>query len=53
MYGGPIEFAANGQNDNIGIPMLQIQDRKPVIVAPASATTFKPKLPIAKWSERA
>lgn len=53
MFGGPIFFNSKGQNTNIGIPLLQIQNGKPVIVAPASDTDHKPKLPMTKWSARA
>jgi len=53
MFGGPIAFDAKGQNPNIGVPMLQVQNQQPVVVAPASAAQAKAALPMRKWAERA
>lgn len=52
MFGGPIQFDAKGQNNNIGGPMLQIQKGEPVVVAPASIAQGKPLLPMTRWSAR-
>jgi len=52
MYGGPIAFDAKGQNTNIGVPMLQVQNQLPVVVAPAEVAQSKPVLPMQKWSQR-
>lgn len=52
MYGGPIEFDAKGQNNNIGGAMLQIQKGEPVLVGPAAIAQAPIKLPMTKWSAR-
>lgn len=52
MFGGPIKFDASGHNPDIGVPMLQVQDQAPVVVAPSGAAQAKPILPMRKWSER-
>ena len=52
MYGGPITFDAKGQNVNIGIPLLQNQNGKPVVIAPSEVAEAKPKLPMTKWQDR-
>jgi branched-chain amino acid transport system substrate-binding protein len=53
MAGGPITFDAKGQNVNIGVPLLQNQNREPVVVAPTPGATVKAKLPMTPWSKRA
>lgn len=53
MFGGPIEFDAKGQNNNIGGAMLQIVKDEPVLVGPASIAQAQPKLPMTKWKARA
>ena len=53
MYGGPITFDAKGQNVNIGVPLLQNQGGRPVVVGPLAVAQAKPKLPLTKWSARA
>jgi len=52
MFGGPIAFDAKGQNANIGVPMLQVQNQQPVVVAPEAAAQAKAMLPMRKWAER-
>ena len=52
MYGGPITFDAKGQNVNVGIPLLQNQNQKPIVVAPANIAEGKIHLPMSKWSTR-
>jgi branched-chain amino acid transport system substrate-binding protein len=52
MFGGPITFDSKGQNPNIGVPMLQIQNQQPLVVAPAGAAQAKVVLPMRKWTER-
>ncbi len=52
MAGGPITFDAQGQNVNIGVPLLQIQNQEPKVIAPASSATAKPKLPMTPWNQR-
>lgn len=52
MFGGPITFDTKGQNVNIGIPLLQNQGGKPLVVAPDSIAEAKVKLPMTKWADR-
>jgi branched-chain amino acid transport system substrate-binding protein len=52
MYGGPIEFSENGQNENIGGVMLQNQDQEPVVVGPGEIAQADPIWPLTPWSER-
>jgi branched-chain amino acid transport system substrate-binding protein len=52
MYGGAITFDAQGQNVNIGVPLLQNQNGAPVVIAPAEVAQSKPKLPMTPWSKR-
>jgi branched-chain amino acid transport system substrate-binding protein len=52
MYGGPIAFDAKGQNVNIGIPLLQVQNQQPVVIGPEAVAQAKPMLPMRKWSAR-
>ncbi len=53
MAGGPIVFDGKGQNPNIGIPLLQVQNQEPVVVGPKDAAQAAVKLPMTRWSERA
>ncbi|MEO8856755.1 MAG: ABC transporter substrate-binding protein [Burkholderiaceae bacterium] len=52
MFGGPIQFDAKGQNENIGGAMLQIMKEEPVPVGPAQIAQAQPKLPMTKWKAR-
>ena len=52
MFGGPITFDNKGQNVNIGVPLLQNQGGKPLVVAPQSIAEAKVKLPMTKWADR-
>ena len=52
MAGGPIRFDAKGQNPNIGVPLLQVQNQQPVVVGPKELAQAPAKLPMAKWSAR-
>jgi branched-chain amino acid transport system substrate-binding protein len=52
MSGGPIIFDAQGQNTNIGIPLLQNQNQEPVVIASTTVAQAKPKLPMTPWSQR-
>ena len=52
MFGGPIQFDAKGQNNNIGGAMLQIMKDEPVPVGPAAIAQAQPKLPMTKWKAR-
>ncbi len=53
MFGGPIQFDAKGQNNNIGGAMLQIVKDEPVLVGPSSIAQAQPRLPMTKWKARA
>jgi branched-chain amino acid transport system substrate-binding protein len=52
MSGGPIVFDAKGQNPNIGIPLLQVQNREPVVVGPKEFAQATVKLPMTPWNAR-
>ncbi|WP_425403269.1 amino acid ABC transporter substrate-binding protein [Hwanghaeella sp.] len=41
---GPIKFRGDGLNDNRDLPIIQIQDGKPAVLAPASISTGTTKL---------
>lgn len=53
MAGGPIRFDAKGQNPNISVPLLQVQNQQPVVVGPKEFAQATAKLPMTKWSARA
>lgn len=52
MYGGSIVFDVKGQNPNIGVPLLQVQNQEPVVIGPADIAQGRPMLPMTKWSAR-
>lgn len=52
MSGGPIVFDAKGQNPNISIPLLQVQNQEPVVVGPKNFAQAQAKLPMTKWNAR-
>ena len=52
MFGGSITFDAKGQNNNIGGPMIQIQNQEPVVIAPSDIAQARPVLPMTRWSAR-
>lgn len=52
MSGGPIRFDAKGQNPNIGVPLLQVQNQQPVVVGPTEFAQAPVKLPMTPWSQR-
>lgn len=52
MFGGPIVFDAKGQNNNIGGPMIQIQNQEPVVIAPTDIAQGRAVLPMTRWSAR-
>jgi branched-chain amino acid transport system substrate-binding protein len=41
---GPISFREDGLNDNRNLPIIQIQDGKPVILSPANLATAEMRL---------
>ncbi len=53
MFGGPIAFNGKGQNVNIGIPLLQNQSGKPLVIAPTAIAESKAKVPMSRWADRA
>ncbi len=52
MYGGPIAFDDNGQNNNVGGALLQNQNREPVVVGPKEIAQAEPIFPMTPWRER-
>lgn len=52
MFGGPIQFDAKGQNNNIGGAMLQNQGGQPVVVAPREIAQAPLRFPMTPWSKR-
>lgn len=52
VYGGPIRFDEKGQNNNIGVVMLQNQNGRPVVVSPAAAAEAKPVFPLQPFDKR-
>jgi branched-chain amino acid transport system substrate-binding protein len=52
MFGGPITFDATGQNVNIGVPLLQNQGGRPLVVLPESIAEAKVHLPMTPWAKR-
>lgn len=52
MYGGPIQFDAKGQNNNIGGVMLQNRNGAPVVVAPADVAMAEVHFPMTPFKDR-
>ena len=52
MTGGPIEFDAKGQNNNITSVVLQNHGGVPRVVLPASVAEAKPVFPAPGWTAR-
>ena len=52
MYGGPIRFDPKGQNPEIGIPLLQVQNQEPVVIGPKTSAQAEVRLPMTRWSAR-
>jgi hypothetical protein len=52
IIGGPIQFDAKGQNNNIGGAMLQNQNGTPVVVLPAASAEAKPVFPLVPFDKR-
>jgi branched-chain amino acid transport system substrate-binding protein len=52
MFGGPIQFDAKGQNNNIGGAMLQNQGGQPVVVAPREIAQAALRFPATPWNRR-
>ena len=52
MIGGPIQFDAKGQNNNIKSAVVQNRDLTPTVVLPAASATMKPVLPMPPWQGR-
>ena len=52
VYGGPIRFDEKGQNNNIGVVMLQNQNGRPVVVSPAAAAEARPVFPLQPFDRR-
>jgi branched-chain amino acid transport system substrate-binding protein len=52
MFGGPIQFDAKGQNNNIGCALLQVRGGKPVVVGPQAIAQAEPRFPFTPFSQR-
>jgi branched-chain amino acid transport system substrate-binding protein len=52
MYGGPIQFDAKGQNNNVGGVMLQNQGGKPLVVGPAEIAEADVIFPLKPFAQR-
>ncbi|HUO00848.1 MAG TPA: ABC transporter substrate-binding protein, partial [Bradyrhizobium sp.] len=52
MVGGPIEFDAKGQNNNIASVALQNRNLKPTVVLPKAAAQMAPVFPMPGWNNR-
>ncbi|MGE0314110.1 MAG: ABC transporter substrate-binding protein [Lautropia sp.] len=52
MTGGPIAFNEKGLNTNIAVPLLQVRDQEPVVVAPKDFAQTTVRLPMARWDAR-
>lgn len=52
VYGGPIRFDDKGQNNNIGVVMLQNQNGRPVVVSPSDAKEANAVFPFVPFDKR-
>lgn len=52
MTGGPIEFDAKGQNNNITSVVLQNQRGAPRVVLPGNVAESRPVFPVPAWTAR-
>lgn len=52
MFGGPIQFDAKGQNNNIGGAMLQNQGGQPMVVAPKEIAQAQIRFPMTPFNKR-
>ena len=52
MYGGPIQFDAKGQNNNIGCVLLQDRDGAPLVVGPAEVAMGEVRYPLVPFDKR-
>ncbi len=52
MYGGPIQFDAKGQNNNIGCVLLQDRDGSPLVVGPAEVAMGEVRYPLVPFDKR-
>jgi branched-chain amino acid transport system substrate-binding protein len=52
MVGGPIQFDAKGQNNNIGTALIQNRNLRPTVVLPQAAQELAPVFPVPGWSAR-
>jgi branched-chain amino acid transport system substrate-binding protein len=52
MYGGPIQFDAKGQNNNVGGVMLQMQGGKPLVIGPTEIAEAEMIFPMVPFAQR-
>jgi branched-chain amino acid transport system substrate-binding protein len=52
MVGGPIQFDATGQNNNIASACVQNRNLGPTVVLPAEAAVMAPVFPMPGWQAR-
>jgi branched-chain amino acid transport system substrate-binding protein len=52
MLGAPIRFDRDGQNNGIASALVQIRERRALVVAPHYARQADVRLPMRKWRER-
>lgn len=52
MYGGPIQFDAKGQNNNIGCVLLQDRGGKPLVVGPSDIAVAEVHFPMTPFQNR-
>jgi len=52
MIGGPIEFDAKGQCNNIRSAALQNRNLAPTVVLPKEAAQASPVFPVPGWGQR-
>ena len=52
MYGGPIQFDAKGQNNNIGCVLLQDRGGKPIVVGPRDVAEAEVRYPLTPLNKR-
>ncbi len=53
MLGGPIQFDAKGQNNEIASACIQNRNLRPTVVLPSAAGEMAPVFPVPAWDRRA
>jgi branched-chain amino acid transport system substrate-binding protein len=52
MLGGPIQFDAKGQNNEIASACIQNRNQRPVVVLPKASAEMAPVFPVPEWGKR-